>query len=170
MAAEPAGGGDARTDHGTARTFRRSLWLRTLGLLTTLLLCAATAARLAAGETGVGFWILLALAVLSLIAAVGAWGDRVRLDADGLEVRNLVWMRLGLAGRRLAWSDVVSVREHRRARPGSGDESVRAIFVMPRAGRRLVLDSLQDFDEARRIIARRCGPNASSSASPATSE
>jgi len=137
------------------RTFRRSLAIRIFSLLTTLFLTGAVAVRLAAGDLGIGFWVIVALAILSLIGFVGAWGDRVRLDDEGVEVRNVFWSLLRLSGRRLAWRDVIAVREHRRLRPGGGEAPVTALFLVPRSGRRLVLDSLEDFDAARAMVARR---------------
>jgi hypothetical protein len=135
------------------RTFRRSLSIRLLSLLTTLFLAGAVASRLLARELGPGLWVITLLAVVGLVGVIGAWGDRIRLDDDGVEVRNLLWSCLRLPGRRLAWRDVVAVREHRRPRPG-GESPVSALFLVPRTGRRLVLDSLVDFEEARSMALR----------------
>ena len=135
------------------RTFRRSLSIRLLSLLTTLFLAGAVASRLLARELGPGLWVIAFLGVVGLIGVVGAWGDRIRLDDDGVEVRNFLWSLLRLPGRRLAWRDVVAVREHRRTRP-AGEAPVSALFLVPRAGRRLVLDSLVDFEEARSMVVR----------------
>ena len=134
------------------RIFRRSLSIRILSLLTALFLSGAAVARLAAGEAGAGFWIVALLAVLSLIGFIGAWGDRIRLDDEGVEVRNPLWSLLGLPARRLAWRDIVAVREHRRLRPGAGEAPVTALFLVPRTGRRLVLDSLERFEEVRAMV------------------
>jgi len=71
-----------------------------------------------------------------------------------VEVRNVLWSLFRLPGRRIAWRDVIAVREHRRLHPGGGEASVSALFLVPRTGRRLVLDSLHDFDEARALVAR----------------
>ena len=135
------------------RTFRRSLSIRVLSLLTTLFLAGAVASRLLARELGPGLWVIALLAVVGLIGVIGSWGDRIRLDEEGVEVRNPLWSLLRLPGRRLAWRDVVAVREHRRPRPG-GEAPVSALFLVPRAGRRLVLDSLADFEEARSMVFR----------------
>lgn len=135
------------------RTFRRSLSIRLLSLLTTLFLAGAVASRLLARDLGPGLWVIAVLGVVGLLGVVGAWGDRIRLDDDGVEVRNLLWSLLRLPGRRLAWRDVVAVREHRRPRPG-GEAPVSALFLVPRTGRRLVLDSLADFEEARSMVVR----------------
>ena len=130
------------------RTFRRSLTARLASLTALLLFGAAVVVRLAAGETGTGLAILAGLAVVSLIGVVGAWGDRVTIDADGVAARNAL---LSVAGRRLAWNDVVRVQEHRR--PGAAaTDPPRALFLVPARGRRLALDSLQDFDEACRLV------------------
>jgi hypothetical protein len=135
------------------RTFRRSLSIRVLSLLTTLFLAGAVASRLLARELGPGLWVIASLGVVGLIGVIGAWGDRIRLDDEGVEVRNQLGSLLGLPGRRLAWRDVVAVREHRRPRPG-GEAAVSALFLVPRTGRRLVLDSLVDFEEARSMAVR----------------
>lgn len=130
------------------RTFRRSLTARLASLTALLLFGVAVAVRLAAGETGYGLAILAGLAVLSLVGVIGAWGDRVTIDAEGVASRNVLLSRIR---RRLAWSEVARVQEHRR--PGAPDtEPPRALFLVPARGRRLALDSLQDFDEACRLV------------------
>jgi hypothetical protein len=138
------------------RTFRRSLSVRILSLVTTLFLAGAAGARISERDLGAGFWIIALLALVSLIGLIGAWGDRVHLDGEGVEIRNVLWSLLRLPGRRLAWRDVVAVREHRRLRAGDGEAPVSALFLVPRSGRRLVLDSLQNFDEAHAMVARLC--------------
>jgi hypothetical protein len=138
---------------GIGRTFRRSLTARLASLVALLLFGATVAARVAAGETDTGAAILAGLALLSLIGVIGAWGDRVTIDADGVVSRNVIlsWYT------RLAWSDVLRVQEHRR--PGAPDtESPRALFLVPVRGRRLALDSLQDFDEACRLVRQHMKP------------
>jgi hypothetical protein len=131
------------------RTFRRSLTARLASLTALLLFGVAVSVRLAAGETGWGLAILAGLAALSLAGVLGAWGDRVIIDADGVASRNVLLSRFGR--RRLAWNEVVRVQEHRR--PGAPDtEPPRALFLVPARGRRLALDSLHDFDEACRLV------------------
>ena len=153
--AAPGPGRDGAPGRGTARTFRRSLAARIFSLLTALNLCAATATRLAAREPAAGLFVLGLLALLAFAGVASAWGDRVTLDAEGVTISNPALAWIGLKGRSLAWADVASVREHRRPRPAGGEEPVRAVILVPRSGRRVVLDSLQDFDEARRIVAQR---------------
>jgi len=128
------------------RTFRRSLAARAASLTALLLFGSAVGVRVAAGDTGYGLVVLAGLAVLSLVGVIGAWGDRVTIDADGVVSRNVLF-----ASRRLAWNDVLRVQEHRR--PGAPDtEAPRALFLVPARGRRLALDSLHDFDEACRLV------------------
>jgi hypothetical protein len=148
-----------------ARTFRRSLTARLASLTALLLFGVAVAVRLAEGETGYGLALLAGLTALSMVGVIGAWGDRVTIDAEGVVSRNLLLSRLArwswlvlprvaenqFAGRRLAWNEVVRVQEHRR--PGAPDtEPPRALFLVPARGRRLALDSLHDFDEACRLV------------------
>lgn len=131
------------------RTFRRSVTARFASLTALLLFGAAVAVRVAAGDHGLALLFLAGLAMLSLAGVVGAWGDRVTIDAEGVASRNIVlsWF----AFRRLAWSEVVRVQEHRR--PGApGNEPPRALFLVPVRGRRLALDSLHDFDEVCRLV------------------
>jgi hypothetical protein len=143
---------------GRARTFRRSLTARLASLTALLLFGVAVSVRLAARETGWGLAILAGFAVLSLVGVMGAWGDRVTIDAEGVVSRNVLMSRFSrrdgrdrFASRSLAWSEVVRVQEHRR--PGASDsEPPRALFLVPARGRRLALDSLQDFDEACRLV------------------
>jgi hypothetical protein len=130
------------------RTFRRSLTARLASLTALLLFGAAVAVRTAAGDGGYSLVLLAGLALLSLFGVIGAWGDRVTIDAEGVASRNVL---LSWLGRRLLWSDVVRVQEHRR--PGAPDtEPPRALFLVPVRGRRLALDSLHDFDEACRLV------------------
>ena len=149
----------AGTNAGAAagRTFRRSLSARLVSVTALVLFGLAVASRTASGDYGAGYVVLAALVLLSLAGVVSAWGDRVILGASGIETRNLLLARLpvvGLrAGRRLAWGDVLRVQEHHR--PGSDPGAPpRALFLVPVAGRRLALDSLEDFDQVVALVRR----------------
>jgi hypothetical protein len=135
------------------RVVGRSLGLRAVSLVALLLFGASAAARAAAGQTGRGLGVVAALALLSLAGAISAWGDRFTLDDAGIAYRNIF---LGsLLARRLAWSDIMRVQIHRRA--GDGPEApVRGLFLVPYAGRRMALDSVQDLEEVRRYATRAC--------------
>jgi hypothetical protein len=50
---------------------------------------------------------------------------------------------------------VARVQVHRRAGDGA-DAPARGLFVIPREGRRMALDSIQDLEEVRRYVARAC--------------
>lgn len=138
------------------RVFRRSTGARVVGTACALLFTGGAVSAAAGAGAGPAFFVLLGLAALSLVNLAGAWADRFILDDGGIEVRNAVWERCGKRPRRVAWADVAGVREHRR--PGAGaSDAPTALFLTPRTGRRLVLDALRDFDEARRLVRHHCG-------------
>lgn len=137
------------------RMFRRSLSARVVSVTALVLFGLAVATRTVSGDFGAGYYLLAALVLVSIAGVVSAWGDRITIDAAGVETRNLFLSRLpGLgprARRRLAWSDILRVQEHRR--PGSDSkEAPRAIFLVPVRGRRLALDSLEDFDRVVALV------------------
>ena len=138
------------------RTFRRSLSARTVSVVALLMFGLALATRTTAGDFGVAWYVLAALTLASVAGVVSAWGDRITIDPRGIETRNVLLARVSagrspFAGRRVAWADVLRVQEHRR--PGSaGTDPPRALFLVPVKGRRLALDSLEDFDEVVRLV------------------
>jgi len=135
------------------RVVGRSLGLRAVSLVALLLFGVSAAIRAAAGQTGRGLGVVAGLALLSLAGAISAWGDRFTLDASGIGYRNVFLGRL--LARRLAWGDVARVQVHRRA--GDGPEApARGLFVIPREGRRMALDSVQDLEDVRRYVTRAC--------------
>ena len=145
-----------------ARTYRRSFGTRVVAVTCVALLAAAAASVAATAGITTGFLMLAGLALLSVVNLAGALADRITLDDAGIEQDNR-WLRsLGLRRpRRIAWDDIVRVREHRRARtvPAGGDPaaaSPAALFLTPRAGRRMVIDSLERYDEAVATIRSRC--------------
>lgn len=147
----------SHADPGTApRTYRRSLGTRLLGVGGAALFVGGAVSYLTV--SGLGPWLVVIglLAILSLANLVTAYADRFTLAEDGIEYRNALLQHLGFRPRRVAWSDVVQVREHRRPTLGRSAPHPRAIFLVPRSGRRIVLDSLEDFDEVLRTIRRRC--------------
>jgi hypothetical protein len=80
----------------------------------------------------------------------------VTIGPHGVESRNLFLSVLAggrppFAGRALPWSDIVRVQEHRR--PGSAPaDPPRALFLVPVKGKRLALDSLEEFDEVVSLV------------------
>jgi hypothetical protein len=108
--------------------------------------------------SGVGpaFVVCGALALLGLANVVTAWGDRYTLGDNGIEYRNALLARLGLPPRRLAWTEVDRVLEHTRPPRGRRDRQPHAVLLIPHSGRRLVLDSLENFDEVLRTVRGRC--------------
>jgi hypothetical protein len=135
------------------RVVGRSLGLRAVSLVAFLLFGVSAATRAAAGQTGRGLGVVAALALLSLAGAISAWGDRFTLDAAGIAYRNIFMG--GLLARRLAWRDVARVQVHRRA-GDAPDAPARALFLIPYAGRRMALDSVQDLEDVRRYATRAC--------------
>jgi hypothetical protein len=139
-----------------SRTFRRSLSARAVSLVALLTFGLGLASRTSSTPSGPGWFLLLALTFASLAGVVSAWGDRVTIDARGVETRNVLLAKLTggrspFAGRLLAWADVLRVQEHRR--PGSAPaDPPRALFLVPVKGRRLALDSLEDFERVVELV------------------
>jgi hypothetical protein len=104
----------------------------------------------------VGFYVLASAAALSLVNLVTAWADRYTLDEEGIEYRNALLRPLGLGRRRVAWEDVLRVREHRRLGTGGREDRPSAVFLTVRSGRRMVLDSLEAYDEVVRAVRHHC--------------
>jgi hypothetical protein len=145
----------------SGRTFRRSLSARVVSFSALVLFGLAVATRTVSGDFGAGYYVLAALVLVSIAGVVSAWGDRITIDAAGVETRNAFLARLpGLgerARRRLAWADILRVQEHRR--PGSDLADLpRALFLVPLRGRRLALDSLEDFDAVVTLVRRNVNP------------
>jgi hypothetical protein len=139
------------------RPYRRTMGTRILGGACVLLFGGGTISMLLSSGPTAGFFVLLALAILSLVNLAGAWTDLYVLDDDGIEYRNALLARLGRRPRRVAWEDVIEVREHRRLRAGIREDQPSAVFLILRSGGRLTLDSLQDFDEILRTVRHHCG-------------
>jgi len=138
-------------------TFRRSAGTRVLSAGCALLFVTGTiAVGVTSGVTS-GFLVLSCLTLLSLANALGAWADRYTLGATGIEYRNALLAFLGARPRVVPWDDVVQVREHRSVRFGRLESQASALFLVLRSGRRIVLDSLQDFDEVLSAVHRHCG-------------
>ena len=156
--------GIAGAEPAAPRVVGRSFGLRLVSLVALLLFGASAATRAAAGQTGRGLGVVAALALLSLAGAVSAWGDRFTLDASGIAYRNVFLGRL--LARRLAWKDVARVQIHRRAGDGP-DAPARGLFLIPYAGRRMALDSVQDLEEVRRYATRACAAAAAPDAAAA---
>lgn len=141
-----------------ARTFRRTAGARVVGAGGALLFVAgAVSVGLTSGMTP-GFFVLSGLSLLSLANALGAWADRYTLGPSGVEYRNALLSRFGARPRLVPWEDVVQVREHRSLRFGRIEPRASALFLVLRSGRRLVLDSLQDFDEVLGAVRRYSHP------------
>jgi hypothetical protein len=140
------------------RTFRRTAGTRIVSAGCAILFVAGTISVAATSGAGAGFFVLSGLSVLSLANALGAWADRYTLGASGLEYRNALLAVFGARPRLVPWEEVVQVREHRSLRFGSLDPQASALFLVLRSGRRVVLDSLQDFDALRTAVHHYCGP------------
>jgi hypothetical protein len=152
----PPGAEPATAAGASGRIFRRSLSARVISVIALLMFGSALAARTAAGDFGAGWFIVLGLTLVAFAGVVSAWGDRVTIGPHGVESRNLFLSVLAggrppFAGRALSWRDIVRVQEHRR--PGSAPaDPPRALFLVPVKGKRLALDSLEEFDEVVSLV------------------
>jgi len=179
MIPAPGDGGPAPAPSATpvppgpdpARTYRRSAGTRVVAVTCVALLVAAAASVIATSGITDGFLVLAGLALLSVVNLAGAMADRITLDAHGIEQDNAWLRRLGLRRpRRVAWDDIVRLREHHRRRAvpaggGSSGASPAALFLTLRSGRRMVIDSLERYDEAVVTIRRHCGHGAAAGGS-----
>jgi hypothetical protein len=93
----------------------------------------------------VGAAVVLALAAAGAVLALG---DEVVADDRGLALRN----RLLGRERTVAWGEIADVRVVSRRSGG-----VRVVFVLPRRGRRLVLDALADMEGLTALVRERTG-------------
>lgn len=146
----------ASSTGGASRTYRRSRGTRVLGSGAAVLLVGGAISYMISAGLRPGLLVIGFLALLSLANLVTAWADRFTLSEEGIEYRNTLLVRCGFRPRRLAWDDIVHVREQRRLSDRAG--APRAVFLIPRSGRRLVLDALEDYDEVLRTVRSRCGP------------
>ena len=144
--------------HPERRIYRRSLGTRILAVCSAALFVGGALSYLALSAPGPGLVIIGFLTLLSLVNLVTAWGDRFTIDGEGVEHRNLLLARLGVPARRIAWDVVEQVREYRRPSAGRPPGSPRALFMVPRSGRRIVLDSLERYDEIVDAIRSRVPP------------
>ena len=143
---------------GATRTFRRTAGTRAVSAGCALLFVAATISVGLASGASAGFFILSGLSLLSLASAFGAWADRYTLGAAGLEHKNVLLACFGARPRVVPWEEVVQVREHRSLRFGRPETQTSALFLVLRSGRRIVLDSLQDFDVVLGAVRHYCAP------------
>jgi hypothetical protein len=140
------------------RTFRRTAGTRIVSAGCAILFVAGAISVGATGGLGTGFLVLSGLSILSLANALGAWADRYTLGASGIEYRNALLGVFGARPRLVPWDEVVEVREHRSLRFGRLEPQASTLFLVLRSGRRVVLDSLQDFDALRSAVHQYCGP------------
>jgi hypothetical protein len=140
----------------SARTFHRSAGSRAVSSACALLFVGAAVSTGATVGVTRAFFILAGLALLSLASLLGAWADRYTVGEEGIEYRNVLLARLGARPRLTPWSDVVAVREHRGLRFGRLEPHASALFLALRSGRRLVLDSLADFEAVRGAVQHHC--------------
>lgn len=149
----------ARPSAHAARTYRRSAGTRAVAVVCAVLFGGAATYSITTSGLAPGSVVLTSIALVSLANLVTAWADRFTLGEEGLEYRNLLLERLGRPPRRVAWSDIVGVRGLHRPVPGSASPppatSSRALFLIPRSGRRIVLDSLERHDEVLRTVMQR---------------
>jgi len=136
------------------RTFHRTAGARLLGAACAAGFVVALLAVAAGSGFTPGFFVLSGLALLSLANLLGAWADRYTLGDSGIEYRNTLLALFGARPRLVPWDEVVGVREHRGLRLGRPEARTSAVFLVLRSGRRIVLDSLADFDEVILAVRR----------------
>ncbi len=137
------------------KVFRRSFGVRALSVGCALLFAALWAYHFAAGGTllSPGGLVPMLLLLLSAGASLLNLGDRYLLDDEGIRYRNPLLSRLGLrVDRGASWEEVVSVRTHRGLGHGSRESHPGALFLDLSSGRRIVIDSVERFEELRRLI------------------
>jgi hypothetical protein len=146
-----------QTDAGStgASIYRRTLGARLLAVVGAALFVSGAVSRMILSGFGVGLLVIGGLAILSLVNLVTAWGDRVILDDDGIEQRNVLLAAIGVGPRRVAWVDIMGVGEPARMGALRRDGSPRALLLVPRSGKRLMLDSLERFDDIVKEVRRR---------------
>ena len=150
----PSPAAASRPDGGV-QTYRRNAATRMVGVAAAALFVSGSISSLILSGPGAGFAFLGLLALLSLVNLVTSWGDRLNLDTEGIEQRNLLLTRLGVRPRRLAWSEITEVREHRGPASGRSSGAPRALVLASRSGQRMILDSLERYDEVIRAVAER---------------
>lgn len=150
----PSPAAASRSDGGV-QTYRRNATTRMVGVAATALFVSGSISSLILSGPGAGFALLGILALLSLVNLVTAWGDRLVLDAEGIEQRNLLLSRIGMRPRRLLWREIAAVRQHHGPASGRSTGAPRALLLIPRSGRRMVIDSLERYDEVIRVVAER---------------
>jgi hypothetical protein len=154
--AGPARNRRAPAASGSGRTFRRSLGTRILSLVCVPVFTGGAVSFAASSGLTAGFYVLASAAALSLVNLVTAWADRYTIDEEGIEYHNALLRHLGLGHRRVAWEEVVRVREHRRLGSGGPEDRPSAVFLTVRSGRRLVLDALEEYEEVLRAVRHHC--------------
>ncbi len=140
------------------RTFRRAAGTRAASSACVLLFVAGTASVGATSGITPGLILLAGLSLLCVANAAGAWADRYTLGETGIVHRNALLAIIGARPRHVPWEDVVQVHEHHRLSFGRLEPRASALFLVLRNGRRLVLDSLADFEEVLSTVRRHCGP------------
>jgi hypothetical protein len=139
-----------------AKIFRVAPWTRFLSAASLAVLGAALVALLAfpiPARPALSIVLVSVFLILSVVANVSNFGDRIELDGERLVQRNSVLEALGL-GRRteLEWKDVAQIVPHGR----------RTLFVLNRKGRRYVFDGVHPFDDFKEeLYARSAGFGAS---------
>lgn len=129
----------------------REIFVKTAGtrmhaVVCTLLLALLLADLLRPGNASL-VPILIVATLLSLAVGflVSAFGDHYVLEDDGVRYENAWLARLGFSRvRRLPFDGIASVREHRG----------RTLFLRDTAGRRFVIDAVEDYFELRDRILR----------------
>jgi hypothetical protein len=126
--------------------FRRTLVARLAPLLVAGGALALLISDAMAGTLTLSLWSVIAagIAVAAGIGALMALGDEVQVSEAGVRLHNHYLRR----ERSIAWDDIQEVRSV-NARVGG---RLRAVFVIPYRGPRLILDSLNSMERIAELL------------------
>lgn len=126
---------------GSPRTFRKSTATRVHAITSLGLLSGLFGGLLLAGPEAplLSLVIVGSLSLLALVYVGAAFGDRYRVDAEGIRYENRWLARLGVGPRTLRFDSIANIREHKG----------RTLFIRDRQGRRFVIDAVADYVEIR---------------------
>jgi hypothetical protein len=139
-------------EEAEAKIFHIAPWTRFLSAASLAVLGAALVALFAfpvPARPALSVVLVSVFLILSVVANVSNFGDRIELDGERLVQRNRFLEALGL-GRptELEWKDVAQIVPHGR----------RTVFVLNRKGRRYVFDGVHPFDDFKdELYARSAG-------------
>ena len=126
--------------------FRRTLTARLAPLLVAGGALALLTTDAVAGRLTLSWWPLImgGIGVVAGVGALMALGDEVLVEETGIRTRNRYLRR----ERFVAWEEIREVRAFR----GRTGMRLRALFVIPHQGPRLILDSLRSLERLETLL------------------